>query len=220
MCYGEGRQLIMNYLQTENVVICHDDLPIEYFDSIIMAKIVAWDIETSGLNWRTDRMGICQLHTPDKPVVIVKISETPPKILKSLLKDSSIKKVFHHAMFDLRFMVHNWKVTPKNIACTKIASKILDPEKRNNHNLQSLLKVYLGLEKDKSEQLSDWLSSELTKEQIRYAVNDVIYLIQLLHVLENELKSNGLIELAHECFAHIPTRVKLDLLGYEDIFSY
>ncbi len=206
--------------QNKNIVLYDHDIPNQYFDCVCKAKVVAWDIETSGLDWRNDRIGICQLHALNEPVAIIKVSDIPPKKLQSLLSDASVRKVFHHAMFDLRFMSYHWKVLPQNIACTKIASKLLDIKNESKHSLQSVLKQYLGIVIDKNERLSNWLFGELTKEQISYAAKDTMYLLSLLDVLESKLESNGLIELAHVCFAYIPTRVRLDILGYGDIYSY
>ena len=209
-----------SYLKDKNIVIYDHDVPDEYADSIRKAKLVAWDIETSGLDWRNDRIGVCQLYVPNESLAIIKIGDSHPKKLQSLLPDVSIKKVFHHAMFDLRFMSYHWKVLPQNVACTKIASKLLDVKNENKHSLQSILQQYLGVIIDKNERLSNWLSGKLTEEQISYAARDVMYLLPLLDVLEKELKSKGLWELAHACFVHIPTRVRLDILGYGDIYSY
>jgi len=209
-----------SYLKNKNIVLYDDDIPDEYVDYVRKTKIVAWDIETSGLDWRNDRIGICQLHTPKKPVVIIKIDDTPPKKLRLLLADDSVKKVFHHAMFDLRFMSYYWKVLPKNIACTKIGSRLLDVKNKNKHSLQLLLRQRLGVVIDKNERLSNWLSNELTEKQLSYAAKDVIYLLPLLDVIERELKSKELLEFAHLCFAHIPIRVRLDILGYGDIYGY
>jgi len=153
-------------------------------------------------------------------VVIIKINDTPPKNLSLLLSDNSVKKVFHHAMFDLRFMNYHWKVISSNIACTKIASKLIDIKNINKHSLKSLLKQYLGVAIDKNEQLSNWMSNSLTEKQISYAANDVIYLLPLLGILEKELKDVRLLKLAYLCFAHIPTRVELEILGYDDIYAY
>ena len=208
------------YPKNKNIVLYEHDISDEYTDCVCRAGIVAWDTETSGLHWRRDRIGICQLCAPNEPVAIIKVGDILPKKLRWLLSDASVRKVFHHAMFDLRFVSYHWKVLPRNIACTKIASKLLDVKNENKHSLQWVLKHYLDVVIDKNERLSDWLSSKLTEEQISYAARDVMYLLSLLDVLERELRSRGLLEFAHKCFAHIPTRVRLDILGYGDIYSY
>lgn len=210
----------MNASYLENIVISDCDIPEEYVDRIHQAKAVAWDIETSGLDWRNDRIGICQLCTPGAPVAIVRIGDNPPRRLQSLLSDPMVKKVFHHAMFDLKFMTYQWGIEPQNVACTKIASKLLDVENSYRHSLQLILERYLHIKIDKDEQLSDWTSLELTREQIAYAAKDVMYLLPLLEELENKLKPRGLLKLAYLCFQHIPVRIKLEILGYGDIYSY
>lgn len=210
----------MKNTNSHKIVLYENDIPKRYADRIHQKKVVAWDIETSGLDWKNDVIATCQLYVPGNSAAIIKMGNTPPKTLQSLLADISIKKVFHFAIFDLRFMSFHWKVKPQNIACTKIASKLLDPDNRDEHSLETILKKYLDVEIDKSQQQSNWLSKKLTLEQINYAANDVIYLLLLLDVLERELKSRGRFELAQECFAHIPTRAHLDILGYEDIYVH
>jgi len=210
----------MSYPRSESVSIYRQDLDEEFSQRIRSRKIVAWDIETSGLNWVIDQIGTCQLFTLGEPPAVVQISKNPPRNLISLLLDTSVKKVFHHAMFDLKFMCYKWKVHPQNIACTKIASKLLDPEGRRRHTLKILLEQYLGVAISKRERLSDWMREELSDEQLAYATEDVIYLIRLLSLLEEELKLKQLLPLAHQCFEHIPTRVQLDILGYPDVYRY
>jgi len=210
----------MYHSHFKNIVLYDHDIPDKYYDYVCMVKTIAWDIETTGLDWHNDKIGICQLYVPNRPAAIIRIDDTPPEKLRLLLLDTSIRKVFHHAMFDLRFMSYYWKVLPQNIACTKIAVKLLDVINKNKHSLKPILKKYLGIKISKREQLSNWISDEITEKQISYAVNDVMYLLQLLSVLEGELKSKNLLELAHLCFAHIPARVQLDILGYGDVYSY
>ena len=117
-------------------------------------------------------------------------------------------------------MCYRWKVSARNVACTKIAAKLLNKSTSEYHKLKPLLKRYLNVEIDKSQTLSNWLSSDLSDKQIAYAVEDVIYLFDLLKALEKELNSKGLLELAYRAYSHIPTRVDLDILGYSDIYTY
>jgi ribonuclease D len=192
-------------------------------DEMAMARAsgkICWDIETSGLSWQTDRMGTCQLDVGYDHVVIVDVSRKVPVRLRSLLQEDGVIKVFHHAVFDLRFMCFNWEVESRNIVCTKIASKLLDRENSENHTLEHLVRRYLGGKLDKGERVSNWLAPELRREQLVYAAKDVIYLRPLLTELEHRLELEGLLSLAKECFRHIPTRVELDIEGYPDVYQY
>lgn len=206
--------------KTVKVFECDYDVPDEFVPIIKRVGKIAWDIETSGLDWKNDQIGTCQIYIPDEVILITKINGQLPVVLRSVLSDNNVLKVFHHAMFDLRFMAYKWNVTPLNIACTKIASKILNPQNGESTSLNVILRKYLNVWIDKHEQRSNWLSNELTKRQLNYAAKDVIYLFPLLTVLYKELDEKGLLHLAEACFKHIPTRVTLDVLGYKDVFEY
>jgi ribonuclease D len=183
--------------------------------------LVAIDIETSGLDWRSERIGLCQIALPDGEVSLLKNKKKsrPHRFLK-MLRDPSVQKIFHHAMFDLRFLVYHWTATPANIACTKIASKLLDPEQTESHSLDALLERYLQVKIDKSERQSNWLTWDFSESQLAYASADVIYLPRLLDALKARLTSKSRWQLAQKCFEHIPTRVQLDIQGFRDVYSY
>ena len=102
----------------------------------------------------------------------------------------------------------------------KIASKIARTY-TNNHGLKDLCKDLLGVEISKKQQSSDWGSSNLSKEQIAYAANDVIYLHQLKNKLDEMLVREDRQLLVDACLSFLSTRVDLDLRGWEnDIFSH
>ena len=112
-------------------------------------------------------------------------------------------------MFDLRFLCYHWGVTAENIACTKIAAKLLDPEITQGHTLAALVRQHLGVILDKESRRSDWLTWGLSPGQLKYAGNDVVYLPDLLGVLLQELQRKDRLDLALRCFTHVPTQVQL-----------
>ena len=183
--------------------------------------VVAIDIETSGLDWRAERIGLCQVAIVSGEISFIKNkkNEKPQRFL-SLLSDRSIQKIFHHAMFDLRFLVYHWGAKPENISCTKIASKLIDPEQLEGHSLEDLLQKYLNIRIDKAARQSDWLTWDLSDTQLAYASSDVIYLPQLLETLTSHLRQRSRWNLACKCFSHIPTRVELEICGFRDVYSY
>jgi ribonuclease D len=196
------------------------DLADEDLQEARRTGVVAWDIETSGLDWKQDKIGTCQILIPNYDLFLVHVTaDVPPTNLRSLLVDSNVMKIFHHAMFDLRFMSYQWSAEPRNVTCTKIASRIYDPLE-HDHSLQWTLSKYLHVTIDKRPRISDWLSQRLSDQQLEYAVSDVLYLPQLLSFFENELKRSDRWTLALQSFQFIPIRVKLDLLGSGDVFRY
>ncbi len=202
------------------IIVLEEDLSPEFADRLKRSDVIAWDIETSGLDWQRDRIGLCQICAPEGPVYVVRPTWRRPERMGSLLQSTAPRKVFHHAMFDLRFMCYQWGLTPYNIVCTKIASKLLDPKAEREHSLKDLLHRYLGLVISKAERTSNWFTLDLSEAQLKYASTDVVHLIPLMDELERHIRKEGVWGLAHSCFGHIPTRVQLDILGYGDVFSY
>lgn len=203
-------------------VVIRGDLSAEMADAFAATPVAAWDVETSGLTWSRDRLATCQVFAEQVGVVVVSLDDTPPPRLKALLENPAVEKIFHHAPFDLRFMVHAWQAQPTSIRCTKVASKLLDPNAPNEtHSLQQLCLRYLGVKLDKgSVRTSDWLAADLTAEQLDYASKDVLYLPALLTVLERELSRAGLMPLYDACCSFLPARVTLELGAYPDVFAY
>ena len=207
-------------INKENIKIYKGDITNSQLDFATEKRCVAWDIETSGLDWRKEKIGTCQINVPSLGIIVVRIENNIPENLCTLLAEKKIRKIFHHAMFDVRFMSYNWNVDAKNIACTKIASKLLDPTGQKKHSLKSLLEQYLGISIDKTQRLSNWRSKSLTKDQLIYAAQDVAYLFELMEHLKKELQKQKLLFLANSCFSHIPTRVKLEIGGFGDVYKY
>lgn len=198
------------------------DLPTDLAAAFATAGRIAWDVETTGLNWRQERLATCQLFAEGVGVVVVTVNDDRPGRLAALLEDPTVEKVFHHAPFDLRFMVHEWNIQPASIRCTKVAAKLLAPDAPNEaHSLQQLAARNLGVSLAKgSVRTSDWAAASLTPEQLDYAAGDVLHLLALLDVLRASLKRADLTRLYDECCAFLPARVTLELRGYPDVFAY
>jgi ribonuclease D len=150
------------------------------------------------------------------------MNEGKPARLASLLENPEVEKIFHHAPFDLRFMVHAWNVVPASIRCTKVASKLLAPDAPNeSHSLQQLVARCLNINLTKGPvRTSDWTAAILSAQQVDYATSDVVHLPALLDVQLAELARTGLSHLYDDCCTFLPARVKLELEGYPDVFAY
>jgi ribonuclease D len=140
----------------------------------------------------------------------------------ALLQDPHVEKVFHHAPFDLRFMVGRWPVRAQSVRCTKVASKLLNPAVPNEaHSLASLLDTYLGIQLTKGAvRTSDWGAPELSSEQLAYAAADVRHLLAVHEVLVERLKKVQRDEMYSACCDFLATRVALELGGFPDVFAY
>jgi ribonuclease D len=205
------------------VTIVEGDLPSGLAQTLRASGQVAVDTETSGLEWATDRLELCQLFSPATGAVLLRrVDQRPPAELHSLLRDESTLKVFHHAPFDLKFLESRWGVRTANIACTKAASKILAPDADPaEHSLQPLLMEVLGVEITKGRaRTSDWGSDHLTDEQIAYAAGDVEHLLDLYAVLRRRLDNAGLSDLFTQVCAYLPIDAHLAVSGFPNPLTY
>ena len=176
----------------------------------------AIDTETMGLNPHRDRLCVVQLSNGDGTADVVKIAlgQTEAPNLVKLLTDPKIVKIFHFARFDLGVLFHTFGATVSPIYCTKVASK-LTRTYTDRHGLKDLLRELLGVEISKQQQSSDWGAETLTDAQLAYAASDVLYLHELRAKLDVVLSREGRTGLAADCFAFLPTKARLDLLGWD-----
>ena len=184
---------------------------------------VAIDTETLGLDTRRDRLCVGQLSPGDGTADIVQIArgQTAAPNIQSLLADASKVKIFHYARFDVAALFHAFGTMTTPVFCTKIASR-LTRTYTDRHGLKDLTKELIGVDLSKQQQSSDWAAETLTPAQIEYAASDVLYLHDLMSVLRRRLEREDRLGLAQATFDYLPTRARLDLLGWdeEDIFSH
>ena len=207
-----------------NYQLFQNDLPLQSLKSF--KGDITIDTETLGLNIKRDRLCLIQLRNEsNKKVYLIKfdkdISPANSKNIKSLLEDKSLTKIFHYARFDMAVLKENLNINVRNVFCTKIASK-LTRTYSSKHGLKDLVKEILNIELDKTEQTSDWSQKKLTKQQIQYAMNDVIYLSDLKKNLESKLLEAKRLKTFKSIMNFLDTRVELDLMGWEntDIFAH
>ena len=127
----------------------------------------------------------------------------------------------HFARFDVAVLQQFLRITVAPVRCTKIAARLIRTF-TDRHGLKDLCKELLGVDLSKQQQTSDWGAVELTPEQLTYAASDVLHLHALWGKLEALLVREGRQDLAQACFQFLPSRARLDLLGYEqpDIFAH
>jgi ribonuclease D len=187
----------------------------------LAAESIGVDTETMGLNYVRDRLCLVQLFSPGL-LTVIKIAkgQTTAPNLQRVMEATGVTKIFHFARFDVAQLRHRLSIEAKPIFCTKIASKLIRTYS-SSHGLKTLVQQLEGVELDKSAQCSDWGDADnLTEEQLRYAANDVRYLISMREKLTIKLQREDRWELAQDCFKALPTIISLDLLQYEDIFSH
>lgn len=205
----------------EDFQVCDGDISEAILKEYLQAEAIAVDTETMGLLPQRDRLCLVQICNAQGQVTVIRIAlgQTAAPNLKYLL-EAPMLKIFHFARFDLATLRHHLSIQVAPTFCTKIASKLVRTY-TPKHGLKDVVLELEQIELDKTAQSSDWGNpANLTPEQLRYAANDVRYLISLRSKLTTMLQREGRWELAQCCFDCLPTIVSLDLLQYQNIFEH
>src|SRR6202012_6007536 len=197
-------------------------------EGLTLSPVIAVDTETMGLNPHRDRLCLVQLSAGDGHAHLVQLIPSALRghgydcpNLRRLLGDNATIKLMHFARFDVAVLQHALGITVAPVRCTKIAAKLVRTF-TDRHGLKDLCRELLGIDLSKQQQTSDWGAMELSAEQLAYAASDVLHLHALWARLEAVLIREDRLALAEACFAFLPTRGRLDLLGYEapDLFAH
>ncbi|WP_430258009.1 ribonuclease D [Neorhizobium sp. IRS_2294] len=184
---------------------------------------VAIDTETLGLVPRRDRLCVVQLSPGDGTADVIRIAsgQKDAPNLVALLADPTHQKIFHYGRFDIAVLFHTFGVTTTPVFCTKVASRLVRTY-TDRHGLKDNLRELLDVDISKAQQQTDWAAETLSQAQLEYAASDVLHLHALRDKLTERLLRDERIEHATACFEFLPTRAKLDLLGWgeTDIFAH
>ena len=132
------------------------------------------------------------------------------------------QNIFHACSEDIDLIYHYAQhKSLENVFDTQVGMSFL------GHGLQvsyqNALKTMLDVDIDKDQTRSDWLARPLSAEQLNYAANDVHYLMNLSHTIQNELAAKSLLNCVLEDCKNltyeIGTETPIHML-YHDIGNY
>ena len=194
-----------------------NDLP----DDLNVGNVLAVDGEFMGLDVSRDPLCLIQLSSGNEDAHIVQLDRTNYKApnLAKILSDNSVTKIFHYARADMAHIKYYLKVDVENVQCTKLQSK-LARSYTENHGLKNLIKEFINIDISKQFQSSDF-GGQLSKMQLNYCANDVVYLHKIHDELNKILIREKRIDLYNNCIKFLKTRVELDLASFkDDIWSH
>ncbi len=152
-------------------------------------------VDTEFLRDKTYYSKLCliQLSGPDKRAVAVDVLSKEEEIDLSpvwdLMTDPSILKVFHAARQDLEIILQLSGKMVAPLFDTQVAAMVCGHGEQIGYD--SLVAEIIGHRPDKSSQFTDWSHRPLSARQLSYALNDVIYLIDIYLSLSKELEKTG-----------------------------
>ena len=179
-------------------------------------RVVAIDTETTGWDPHIDDLLSVQVAVGgDHPVLVLDATRVHPRLLAPLCADASVLKVFHHAVFDLRFLAVAGVETVR-VADTMIAQQLLDGGQRSpaGISLAGLASFRLGAELDKSVRSTFGPHVDtLTTSQVAYAADDAWATWGVFDQQWRELIAHGLTRVAQLEFSLLPVLADMQLRG-------
>ena len=197
-----------------NIKIFENDLPSNI--DLSNEKVIGIDNEALGLVLGRDPLTLVQLGLESKQFFLIKLNRETykaPNLIK-VLSNASTQFIMHYARQDLLWLKYHLKVQPKNVFCTKVASKIARTAS-SAHSYKDLVKELCGKDISKKEQQRDWGNPNLSTKQINYAAQDTEYLFEIKNKLITMLKREKRIDLFEKCMKVIPILVDMEMSGYK-----
>ncbi|HYY95206.1 MAG TPA: ribonuclease D, partial [Pyrinomonadaceae bacterium] len=200
---------------------------------------VGFDTETTSLSPFEGRVRLVQLAAPGT-VYLFDLDRLAPngdaaraealEPLRRLLAATRPVKIGHNTKFDAKWVKHHLgvelcrdydsrandkvEVERAGLFDTLLASQLVSAgEQEDRHSLAVVAERYLGEAVDKSLQVSDWGSAELSPGQLEYAARDAALMLPLRAKLVEALRANALTRTAQLEFECVVPLAALELSG-------
>ncbi|MFV1984983.1 MAG: ribonuclease D [Thiohalomonadales bacterium] len=174
---------------TDEIYITTEKQLQKFCQQIKGASYLAIDTEFMREKTYYPQLCLIQIASTDHIVCIDPLAIKDLKPLWDILFDENIIKIFHAARQDLELFYNITTRIPKPIFDTQIAATLLGLGDQIGY--ATLVKAILSIDIDKSQTRTDWSQRPLDDEQIKYAANDVRYLVQCYSLIITQLTTQN-----------------------------
>jgi len=194
------------------------------YDELSTEEFLGFDTETTELDPYEGNIRLVQFSN-GKNTYVIDLKpfadrgdiKTMPELapLRDLLAAPRPIKIAHNAKFDVKWICHHLGVDVNGVFDTLVASQLIaagDQDRR--HNLAEVANFFLGVELDKTEQVSDWSAAELSPSQIQYAAKDAAIMVGLREKVVERLKQDDLVRVAKLEFDCVVPIARMELNGF------
>ena len=204
--------------------LIYNDIPENMFNNFMKLEKIAVDTELHGLTMNRDQICLVQLCDQKEQVCLVRPKRgAGVSRLKALMENKDVLKVFHFALTDVAFFQTSLNIEVTPFCCTKVMSKLIRTYTQN-HGLKDLHMELLGIQMEKEQQQTNWAESDLSQNQLKYAANDVLRLLEIFERLQKMIISRNRLpggksisELNETAQSMLPGMVELLVHGYGDL---
>ena len=191
-----------NVKENNNFILIENDKDLKSFaDAHQQVKQIGIDTEFVGEKRYKPLICLIQTASDVGNYIIdpLAISDLTPFL--RLVENPDILKITHAGDNDYRGFYQNFGILPKNIFDTQIASAFLDF--KYPISFKKLVETEFNYHLDKSHTVTQWDNRPLTRNQLQYALDDVLPLIELYERMTERLTKNGRITWAQEEFKQL-----------------
>lgn len=175
-----------------------------YCTRLAAHPVFGLDTEFIGENSFHPQLCLVQVATPDHLTLIDPFACGPLDSFWQLVVDPARCVVVHAGREEIRIVRHAGGQPPGNLFDVQIAAGLVGVGYPMGH--AALVQQLLGITLQKGETLTDWSRRPLTDHQVRYAFDDVRFLLRLHAKLDGKLARLGRGDWATEEFAALTRR--------------
>ncbi|HEX8196465.1 MAG TPA: DNA polymerase [Pyrinomonadaceae bacterium] len=184
-------------------------------------QAIGLDCETTELDPYKGELRLIQLAAAADNIKLIDLRNFPnPKTnpdldcLRDLLFSNRPTKVLHNAKFDAKWLRFHLGAELGGVFDTLLGSQIIAAgETDRRHNLADVTQEFLGIELDKSQQVSDWGAAELSSVQLEYGARDAAIVLPLREKMIERFKQDALLKVAQLEFECVMPVAMLELAG-------
>ena len=189
-------------------------------------SVISFDLETTGLSpWR-DNIALMQFYgnNTKTPVLIRIYDGVIPEVVKTFFAVGDKLFVGHNVVgFDVLFLdTHDIDWDNNRWYDTLIGEGIISTTSRHDvsRNLKNSIRRRLGMSIDKDIEHGKWTIDTLSEQQLTYAVNDVLYLQDLMREQREKAESQDQTEALDMEMELAPIVAKMTINGLPLISEY
>jgi ribonuclease D len=124
------------------------------------------------------------------------LDDFDPAPLAGVLADPEVEIILHAGRQDVALLRRVWSTDVRSVFDTQVAAGFAG--RRAQLGYEALLSELTGVRLRKSASFTRWDARPLSEEQVRYAREDVLHLLELADALQGELAERGRLEWARE----------------------